>query len=84
LGKQVIDICIPKKEDSTKVTKQQTVVLFESDFNHLNKMISNQLKNHTESANSIAVKQYGSRKKKSAIIHATNKQLTFDIIVAGP
>jgi Reverse transcriptase (RNA-dependent DNA polymerase) len=35
---------------------------------------------HAESAGTIAPEQFGSRKHKSAILHAVNKQLTFDIV----
>jgi Reverse transcriptase (RNA-dependent DNA polymerase) len=35
---------------------------------------------NAEEAGNLAVEQYGSRKGKSSIAHATNKQLTFDII----
>jgi Reverse transcriptase (RNA-dependent DNA polymerase) len=78
--KHGIDFCIPKKEDSIKVSKLRTIVLFECDFNHLNKIIGKRLMKHAEKANSIALEQYGSRKRKSAILHATSKQLSFDII----
>jgi Reverse transcriptase (RNA-dependent DNA polymerase) len=78
--KQGIDFCIPKKEDSIRVTKLRTIILFECDFNHLNKIVARRLMAHAESLNTIAVEQYGSRKKKSSILHAINKQLTFEIL----
>jgi Reverse transcriptase (RNA-dependent DNA polymerase) len=78
--KQGIDFFIPKKEDSIKVTKLRTIILFECDFNHLNKIVARRVMRQGEQAQTIALEQYGSRKRKSAILHATNKQLTFDII----
>jgi hypothetical protein len=78
--KQCIDLCIPKKVDSIRVNKLRTICLVECDNNHLYKIIGRRIMKHAEKANTIAVEQYGSRKRKSAILHATSKQLTLDII----
>lgn len=72
---------IPKKCDSIyKSEKLRTIILFEPDFNFLNKIIVKRLMKNGKQANSIAPEQYGSCKHKSAITHATNKQLAFDIL----
>lgn len=75
-----IDIMIPKKADSQRVDKLRTIVLMEADFNFVNKIIGKRVMANAERANNLASEQYGSRKSKSSIVHATNKQLTFDII----
>ena len=74
-----IDVMIPKKKDSLKVTKLRTICLMEADFNFINKLIGRRALANAEDFNDIAIEQFGSRKAKSAIIHAINKQLVFDI-----
>ena len=75
-----IDVMIPKKVDSNKVDKLRTIVLMEPDFNFTNKIIGKRVMANAEKAGTIAPEQFGSRKKKSSIIHAINKQLTTDIL----
>ena len=75
-----INVMIPKKANSNRVDKLRTIVLMEPDFNLLNKIIGKRVMRMAEQADSIAPEQFGSRKKKSAIIHALNKQLTTDIL----
>jgi hypothetical protein len=77
---QAIDVMIPKKANSVHVTKLRTIMLFEADWNYMNKLIGKRIMQQAEKATTIAPEQYGSRKQKSAILHATNKQLLFDII----
>jgi Reverse transcriptase (RNA-dependent DNA polymerase) len=74
-----INVMIPKKEDSVRVDKLRTIVLLEADFNFLNKIIGKRMMRQGESTGAIAEEQFGSRKQKSAILHALNKQLTIDI-----
>ena len=77
---QAIDVMIPKKANSINVTKLRTIMLFEADWNYMNKLVGKRIMENAEKADNIATEQYGSRKRKSAILHATNKQLLFDII----
>lgn len=77
--KKGIDVMIPKKIDSQRVDSLRTIVLFEADFNLSNKIIGKRVMVQAEKANCIAEEQFGSRKKNSAILHATNKQLVFDL-----
>jgi Reverse transcriptase (RNA-dependent DNA polymerase) len=51
-----------------------------ADFNFLNKIIGRRVMENAERAHSIAPEQFGSRKGKSSILHAINKQLTVDIL----
>jgi Reverse transcriptase (RNA-dependent DNA polymerase) len=71
---------IPKKDGSIKVEKLRTIVLMEPDFNFINKVIGKRVMKMAENANSIAPEQFGSRKAKSSILHAVNKQLTTDLL----
>ena len=75
-----IDVMIPKKDGSTRVDKLRTIVLMEPDFNFINKLIGKRVMATAEKANSIANEQFGSRKAKSSILHAVNKQITTDIL----
>jgi hypothetical protein len=75
-----IDCMIPKKVDFLQVTNLCTILLFEADCNHLFKIFGRRMMLHAEQAMTISTEQYGSRKRKSSIMHATNKQLVFDTI----
>jgi Reverse transcriptase (RNA-dependent DNA polymerase) len=77
---QAIDVMISKKTDSIQVSKLRTLMLFEPDWNLLNKIMASRTMIQAETATAIAPEQYGSRRNKSAIIHATNKQILFDIV----
>jgi hypothetical protein len=71
---------IPKKTNSFRVDKLRTICLVEPDFNFMNKLFGKRMMALAEKNDTIAPEQYGSRKKKSSILHATNKQLVFDIV----
>jgi hypothetical protein len=73
-----IDVMIPKKANSKQVDKLRVICLMEADFNYMNKWMGRITMKHAENANSIAPEQFGSRKHKSAILHAFNKALCFD------
>lgn len=75
-----IDVMIPKKVDSQQMDNLRTIVLLEADFNFICKFIGKRVMHNAEKHNNITQEQYDSRKRKSSIIHATNKQLTFNII----
>jgi hypothetical protein len=78
--KSGIDVMIPKKVGSIWASQLRTIVLMEPDFNFVNKLFGRRLMRNAEVHGSIAPEQFGSRKHKSAIIHAVNKQLTVDIL----
>lgn len=71
---------IPKKAASIRVDQLRTILLMESDFNLINKIIGKRAVTNAERANCVADEQFGSRKKMSAILHATNTQLVFDVV----
>ena len=71
---------IKKKTNVDRVTKLRTIVLTEADYNFNNKKLGKDAMRHAESNGLIAPEQYGSRKGKSAIEHALNKRLSYDLI----
>lgn len=77
--KKGTDVLIPKKANSNRVTDLRTICLLAADWNFGNKLLGNRIMRHAEKHGTIAPEQYGSRKNKSSIQHATNKALLFDI-----
>ena len=75
-----VDVMIPKKSNSKQVEKLRVICLMVADFNYMNKMMGRITMKHAEKAGSIAPERFGSRKHKSAILHAFNKALCFDYI----
>jgi hypothetical protein len=71
---------IPKKVDNIRVDKLRTIVLMEPDYNFFNKLIGKWVMANAEQSGSIATEQFGSRKQKSSIQHAINKQLASDCL----
>ena len=69
-----------KKTNSYRVDKLRTIVLFEADFNFINKVVSRKLAYQAEDKNSLAPEQYGNRKNHRAIEHVLNKKLCMDIL----
>ena len=77
---RAIDVMIPKKANSKRVEKLRVICLMEADFNYMNKWMGKITMQRAESCQSIAAEQFGSRKHKSAILHAFNKALCFDYL----
>jgi hypothetical protein len=75
-----IDVMIPKKSNSLRASQLRTIVLLEADFNFLNKLMGKRIMQNAEKGHTVAAEQFGSRKNKSAINHAVNKQLALDIM----
>lgn len=73
------DVLIPKKNNSDRIQDLRTICLLAADWNYGNNFLANRIMRQAELAGYIASEQYGSRKGKSAIQHATNKALLFDI-----
>jgi hypothetical protein len=64
----------------TLVEKLRIIVLFQGDFNYLNKYIVRHMMKDGEAYEQLAWEQYGSREEKNAIEQALNKVLSFDLI----
>ena len=70
---------IEKKKGNFRVDALRTILLFEADFNAMNKLLGRELMSHAEKHHQLAPEQYGSRKHLSASDHCLNKRLTFDL-----
>ena len=76
-----VDCTLQKKANSLRIDKLRTIVLFEADFNFVNKFISRKIAKKAEANHEcFADEQYGSRKDRRAIDQALNKRLCFDIL----
>jgi hypothetical protein len=76
----VIDYELLKKEGVFRPDTFRTIQLFKPDFNQNNKLLDKETMVRAERNQTIAPEQYGSRKNLSAILHAVNKTLSFDLI----
>ena len=73
------NVMLYKKVANNHVEKLRTILLYEADFNAVNKILGRKMLANGEKCDSIAPEQYGSRKNKTAIIQCLNKKLTFDL-----
>ena len=78
--RQAIDAVLLKKQGLYLVEKLRTIVLFEPDFNWLNKLLGWTMMKFAEDHDQLAPEQYGSRKYHKAIDQVVNKILTFDLL----
>ena len=69
-----------KENLNLRVDKLRAIILFETDFNLNNEYIGRDMMSKAEKVLILAKEQYGSRKRRTAILHALNKRLTFDIL----
>jgi len=73
-----INIMLEKSTGNFQVDKLRIILLFEADFNQLNKFIGREMMYHAEQYGLVAGEQYGSRHGRSSITQSLNKRLTFD------
>jgi hypothetical protein len=78
--KKVIDCMLLKREANYQVDKLRTIVLFDPEANQNFKFLGKAVMHHAEQYGQLAEEQYGSRKQKTAILHALNKRLSYDIL----
>jgi hypothetical protein len=71
---------IEKKRNVFLINKLRTILLFEPDFNYLNKVAGGRMMANAEVNNLMAPEQYGSQKSHSPIHQCLNKGLTYDDI----
>jgi hypothetical protein len=69
-----------KKAGVAVVEKLRTIVLFQGDFNYLNKYIGRHMMKDSEAYEQLAWEQHGSCEGKNAIDQALNKVLSFRLI----
>ena len=76
---QGLNVMLEKKPGVAKVTRLRTILLYEADFNHNNKLMGRAMMQFSEWNGLLAPEQYGSRKAHSAIYQCVNKVLAYDI-----
>ena len=67
------------KNANNHVSKLRTILLYEADFNAMNKILGKSMLANGEEHKSLAEEQYESRRNKTSIIQCFNKRLTFDL-----
>jgi hypothetical protein len=77
--RQALDVMIEKKPGVRQLSTLRAILLFEADFNQNNKRLGREMPFRAESANAVAIEQYGSRKHMSVTDQSLNKALTFDL-----
>ena len=77
---QGLNVMLEKKPGVVKVSKLRTILLYEADFNHNNKLMGRSMMRYAEANSLLAPEQYGSRRGHSAIYQCLNKVLTFDLM----
>jgi hypothetical protein len=75
-----IDALLLEKAGLMLVEILRTIVLFQGDFNYLNKYIIGHMMKDGEAYEQLAWEQFGSREGKKAIDQALNKVLPVDLI----
>ena len=75
-----VDSMLPKKPNEWRPEKLRLTALLMPDFNHNNKILGRAAMRWAEGRHSLAMEQYGSRKKLSAAKHALNKRILLDIL----
>ena len=70
---------LEKKPGVVKVSKLRTILLYEADYNHNNKLMGHAMMRYAEANSLLAPEQYGSRRGHSAIYQCLNKVITFDL-----
>jgi len=78
--KKGINVMLEKSPGNFQVSKLRITLLFEVDFNELNKYVGRKMMHHAEQYGLVAGEQYGSRHSQSSITQSLNKRLTFDQI----
>ena len=75
-----VDCTLVKKANSYRVDKLRTIVLFEAEFNFINKAVSRKLAYAAKKKKYLAIEQHGSQKSHRSIKHVLNKCLCMDIL----
>ena len=70
-----------KKKGNFRVETARTIVLFEPDYNFLNKYNGRLAMSNAETFQHLAKEQYGSRRNHRSIDQGTNKRLTTDMLL---
>ena len=79
LWQQGINCMLEKKKGNFRVDKLRAILVYEAEFNMINKIIGRESMKNAERLNGVAWEQYGCRKEHSAVNQGLNKTLTCDI-----
>ena len=79
--RKAVDAVLVKKEGVFLANKLRTIVLFEADFNYMNKFLGKTMIQSANEYGHLAREQYGSRHQHKAIDQCTNKRLTTDLLM---
>jgi len=71
--KKGINVMLEKIAGNCDATKLQIILLFEADFNQLNKFVGKEMMYQVEEDGLVAGEQYRSRHRKGVIIQSLNK-----------
>jgi hypothetical protein len=77
---KAVNCTLLKQEGKYNVDKLRTIVLFDPEANQNFKFLGCTIMAHTKKHGQLAPEQYGSWKKKTAILHVLNKRLSYDIL----
>jgi len=77
---EATEVLIPKKAADLRPEKLRRITQFSAQMNHNKKLIGKTMMQHAEKHGFLADEQYGSRKGKSAGLHAMNKRLVTDLM----
>ena len=75
-----VSVMIEKKGKGNLVDDLRTIQLMECDFNGNNKKLGKDVMTCAEANSLLPPEQYGSRKRKKAVMHAVNKRLFYDVV----
>ena len=78
---KAVDAVLVKKAGVFLANKLRTIVLFEADFNYMNKFLGRTMIHSALEFGHLAREQYGSRQRHKAIDQSTNKRLTTDLLM---
>ena len=68
-----IDVILLKKTGNHNIDRLRTILLYEADFNRMNKQVGRLMMQYGETHGVLAPEQYGSRKNRTAIECVLNK-----------
>lgn len=80
LWQQGLNCMLEKKKGNFRVDKLRAILLYEADFNMLQKILGRDCMFLAEELQAVAKEQYGCRKEHSAVNQGLNKTLTFDLL----
>jgi len=75
-----INCMLEKKKGNFRVDKLRAILLYEAEFNQVNKILGRDCMFFAEDLKAVAQEQYGSRRQQSAVNQGLNKTLALDVL----